>query len=114
MSGPVLALVVESSPQPSLKIWDVKRESCVTEDSSQDSANYSWAKAVVADFTTCGILFCTRKSLLELWDMRKLDGPVAASAPNVGGTSTGLRANFPSKLALSSSADGMTHLATWS
>ena len=112
MSGPALALVVQSSPRPALKIWDVKRESCVEESTSSDSASYSWAKAVAADFTTWDILLCTRKSYLELWDMRKLHDPVAISAPNVGGTKT-LRADFPAKRALSSSADGVVHVATW-
>ena len=113
MAGPVLALVVQSSPRPSLKIWDVKRERCVNEAAECDSASYSWAKAVSADFTTWGLLVCTQKSFLELWDMRRLRHPVAISAPNVGGTSRALRANFPSKLALSSSSDGVVHVATW-
>ncbi|CAE7241680.1 BRWD1 [Symbiodinium microadriaticum] len=42
--------------------------------------------------------------------MRRLRHPVAISAPNVGGTSRALRANFPSKLALSSSSDGVVHV----
>ena len=112
MTGAVLALVLQSSPRPSLKIWDVKRESCVKAAES-NSTSYSWAKAVSADFTTWGVLVCTQKSFLELWDMRRLRQPVAVSAPNVGGTSRALRANFPSKLALSSSSDGVVHVATW-
>ena len=121
MLGQTIALVIESSPQPTIKIWDVKRQSCILEGGQRTStASHLWAKCVLADFTTYSALICTRNSLLELWDLRMLSSPLAVSGRDVGGSPRALRAVFgglkgalSGGLSLSASADGLLHLATW-
>lgn len=113
MLGQTLGLVVESSPKPAIKIWDVKRESCL-HDGGQNASTSShlWAKAVLADFRNYSVLLCTRNSFLELWDLRRLASPLAVSGRDVGGSPRALRASFGigSGLALSASPDGLLHL----
>ena len=80
------------------------------------ASSHLWAKSVVADFSTYSALICTRNSLLELWDLRKLISPVAVSGRDVGGSPKALRALFQSNssrgaLSLSASPDGLLHLA---
>ncbi len=120
MEGQTLGLVIESSPTPAIKIWDVKRESCLHEGGQKGStSSHLWAKAVLADFRSYATLLCTRNSFLELWDLRRLASPVAVSGRDVGGSPKALRASFAplgcgglSGLSLSASPDGLLHLVT--
>lgn len=120
MEGQTLGLVIESSPTPAIKIWDVKRESCLHEGGQKGStSSHLWAKAVLADFRSYATLICTRNSFLELWDLRRLASPVAVSGRDVGGSPKALRASFAplgcgglSGLSLSASPDGLLHLVT--
>lgn len=118
MLGQALGLVVESSPKPAIRIWDVKRESCLHEGGQTlSTSSHLWAKAVLADFASYSALLCTRNSFLELWDLRRLASPLAVSGRDVGGSPKALRASFAGVgpfvpgLALSASPDGLLHLA---
>ena len=117
MVGQTLGLIVESSPKPAIKIWDVKRESCLHEGGQNAStSSHLWAKGVLADFKSYSAVLCTRNSFLELWDLRKLAGPLAVSGRDVGGSPRALRATFEgfgAGLALSASPEGLLHLVTW-